>query len=259
MKYLFYLLILINIVFLMWATGIGREQSRVDAALDELAVPGGREKLVLTKELPSANRKANAPEPSSDVSAADGTAAPGEIPLPMPAAQTATADAHEDPAAPEVTCFDIGPFETADGAEELARLIKPKTEKVAVSMRTTGVPDGWWVIFPKAESPEAAKENRKKLQDRGVHDVWIFENGELAGAISMGLHKTREEAETAQAQFGQQNIVTEVAPRLVRAQAHWIRVPWFRSPQDLTEFLMTLQDSGPEGKDKKPPGIVPCD
>lgn len=232
MKYFVYLLILVNVVFFLWETGFRGDG---DGSSQELAIPSGLERILLSSE------------------AADSEAAelePGDAELKSVEAETTEEEtpAPEEKPAPRSDCFLIGPEPGKERAEELLGLLKSHTGEVSVEAKPGEVPAGWWILFPKAPSLEAARENRKMLAGKGVMDMWVFEKGSLQGAISLGLYSAREQAETARKQFTDKNIVTEIAPRLVQGQVYWLRIPWHRPQLELEEIVQLLNTQDPESK-----------
>lgn len=229
MKYSVYLLILVNVMFFLWETGFRGNGN----GPQELAIPSDLERILLSSE------------------AADSEAAelePGDAEL-----KSVEDEQTDDTPTPEVKppppsdCFLIGPSNQAR-ADELRGLIKSHTGEVEVVAKPGEVPAGWWILFPKAPSLEAARENRRMLAGKGVADMWVFEKGSLQWAISLGLYPGRAEAEAAQKQFTDKNIVTEVAPRLVQGEVYWLRIPWHRPRIELEEIVQLLNTQDPESK-----------
>lgn len=242
MKFFVYLLILANVVFFLWETGW--RSSSGDGSHQELAIPTGLEKIVLTSEV--ANPEAGEPEPGdADLQAAEADANPVTEDAPTP----------EPKPTPRTDCFLVGPEPDKARTEELMGLIKSHGIDSSLESKPGETPDGWWVLFPKAANLTAARENRRVLAEKGVHDMWVFEKGSLQWGISLGLYSERDKAEQARAQFAEKNIVTEVVPRLVQGQVYWLRIPWKHPPLELEEVIQLLnsQDVG-----TKIPAPVPC-
>ncbi|CAL1241255.1 hypothetical protein [Candidatus Methylocalor cossyra] len=246
MKLLVYLLILLNVVFFLWESGFRHDPSDTAQAL---ALPSDAEPIVLANEaIPSAEEP---PEPSD--------AGPTAPDLPVPAEPPPPA-AEPPPALPsppaEPTCFRLGPLATREQATALLDLIKTHVEQAGIEARPGEVPDGWWVLFPKADNLDAARANRRELAKKGVRDMWVFEKGPLQGAISLGLYNTREQAEAGQRQFADKNVVTDVVPRLVRGRVYWVKIPWRRPALELEEIIQVLNTQDPELKIGSP---IPCE
>ena len=73
----------------------------------------------------------------------------------------------------------VGPSQDKAEAENFLSLLKSHAPKAMVEPKPGDVPDGYWVIFPKAVSIAAGKENRKMLADKGILDTWLFDKGPL--------------------------------------------------------------------------------
>jgi hypothetical protein len=252
MKPTFFLLILINVIVLLWETGYGRNP---DESYQELPIPSNVEKIVLINELadtptlePEAAEAAEAVVEAEPDAAIPAEAAAESEEVPVPEAP--------EPPAPPPGCFNVGPFPDQARATEVLDLLKPQSFEARTEERPGDVPDGWWVIFPKASSLELARENGRALAQKGVQDMWVFDRGPLLGAISLGLYDNRDKAVLAQRQFADKNIVTEVVPRLVRGRVHWLRIPWEGRPAlELEEIVETLNSQDP---DARIPAPVAC-
>lgn len=250
MKYLVYLLVLANVVFFLWETGF-REGRESDGTYRELEIPSGLERIALRGEV-AGNAGAAAPM----VVAAAGPAA--QVPLPeiSPQPETAAPPAETSVSGKPVDCFEIGPSQTQQEAEGFLELLESHAPKAEVVGKPGDVPDRWWVLFPKAASLEAGRENRRMLAEKGVVDTWLFDKGPLQGAISLGLFKTREEAEAARKAFMAKNIVAEVVPRLVRGKVYWVKIPWHRPGLEFEEIVQVLNTQDPT---LRIPAPIPCD
>jgi len=236
MKYLFYLLVVINLVFLVWKFGLDERSSFLREQQDQhLAMPQGSS----TAGLPGA-MDSDFPV-TLDPPEAGGLSTP-ESNLPE------TASRHG--------CFEIGPIETRELAENFVTLLYSTAKEARVVTRAGDVPNGWWVIYPKAGTPEAARANRQMLLNKGIYETWLFERGPLEGSISMGLYKTPGEADLAMQAIRAKGVTAKVTPRLVRGDVFWVKIPWTQLPLLLDEAVQTLNSQDPA---LKMPSPVPCE
>ncbi len=233
MKYLFYLLVVINLVFLVWKFGL---QGR-DSLFQEL----DEQRLEIPKDLSS--------QPLT----------PGEVDLgsPMPATQLPVEPPKAEARPEEVAkgCFELGPLVDREQAQSYLNLLRLNVKDARVVVKAGDVPDGWWVIYPKAASLEAARVNRQLLFSHGIRGTWLFDSGPLQNAISVGLYKTREEALKAEQLLVEQGIAVKATPRLVQGEVLWIRLPWTGLPLELDDIVQTLNSQDPA---LKMPAPVPC-
>lgn len=233
MKPFFYLLVLLNIAFLLWEIGFRGDS---DGSTKELAMPSGVEVIALVQEPPGAAEKDSevddVPPQSMDLE----TASPDDLPTP---------EARLEWPPKLVDCFRIGPSQIREEADLRLQLLKSNAPEASVELSPGDVPDGWWVMFPKASSQEAARENRRMLVKKGVLDAWVFDKGPLQWGISLGLYQQREDAEAAQKLLMERNIVTEIAPRMVRGNVYWLKIPWHRPALELEEIIQVLNTQDP--------------
>lgn len=235
MRIFFFLIVLANVLLFFWEIGVRQPQNENAQGIKSLALPGTVEPITLIGESRVSVRPKSldiTPVPlntkPAGVSAYQGT------PVARPGQSDSSLGNVSD-------CFEMGPFRSSAQASELQELMAPHAKGTAVTTKTAAQNDSWWVLIPKAESMDAAKARRQMLLDKGVKDFWLFNKGELQGAISLGLHETREKAEAAQRQFLEKGIVSEILPRSTRSESYWLRIPWNHSRLALDEVLQTLK------------------
>lgn len=240
MKYLFYILVVINLVFFTWKFGLQHSESFLRDENDQHL------------ELPD-----HSAVPPDNGETGDN---PDSYPAETDPAESITGPIIiEPPSLPRTAsakgCFEIGPLQTREAAEGYMTLLAPSAKDIRLAIRPGDVPDGWWVIYPKAATFEAAHANRHMLESNGIFDSWLFDKGPLAGAISLGLYKTREEADQALQLLVEKGIGAKVVPRLVRGEVFWLKIPWPGLPLALDETVQVLNSQDPT---LAMPAPVPC-
>jgi len=258
MKYAFYLLILCNVVFYLWETGPGRE--RPDPARDDPTDYAASERIVLIKELPEIPKKppeAKAEEPPTETEheAAQQMAEPL---LTNPQLGVVGGNPRADglSASAATDCYLMGPYQSESAARNTLNALQSQVQGGQVVAKDGEVQDGYWVLYPKAENLDVGRANRKMLIDQGLRDVWLIDKGELQGAISLGLFKTRERAEMARRQFSERNIAAEVQPRMIRARTSWLQLRWQGERAKLDALFSDLVAGHPERQASR---LTPCD
>lgn len=264
MKYVFYLLLVCNVVFYLWATGVGREKANFDRY--EIALPPQTERIALIKEQPAVPKPAPQPEaapkveetppPSTEQPKEETAESPAESVQAEVAQAEAEAKAETLPPPSESGCFRLGPYRSEAAARRALAGLKSQAEEGRVVARYDEVEDGFWVLYPKAENLDVARANRKMLVDKGVSDLWLIDKGDMQGAISLGIYETRERAENLQRKFAKQAIEVEVKPRMTRAKASWVQFRWPGERAALDTAVAGLASDRPQGQE---PRLKPCD
>lgn len=232
LKYLFYILVLVNLVFLAWKFGLDRFP------------PPGRE---------SKNDVTLAMDPLDSLSPEDTEfellpAEPDPLPL--------TPEAGEgEGGSLKPLCLALGPYASREEAKAGLEILKPAVQEARVIAVPGDREDGFWVLYPKARSREGAFANRQMLMNRGIYEIWLFDRGPLAGAISLGLFKSQEEADAAVQGFRAKGVATRVKPRIVLGEAFWIRIFWRDTVLALDEAIQTVNS---HEENVKLPSPVAC-
>jgi hypothetical protein len=219
MKYLFFLLVLVNLVFFLWETGIGRSPKQKDNAQSS-----SEERIVMVKELPKPS-VAPALEETKPVTTPPPTMAPTPAPT-EPHSQPAAAPQENTAAAPAVpdnsaqSCYRLGPYDSPRKAQAALRSLASRQAQVVKS--AIEAEKGFLVVYPAAESTETARANLKMLSERGLKDLWLIQGGENHNAISLAAVSDKSRAEQALERFHGLGIEAEIKPRLVTSEQWWL-------------------------------------
>ncbi|MEW6039602.1 MAG: hypothetical protein AB1648_15370 [Pseudomonadota bacterium] len=228
MRFLFYFLLVANAAFFFWS--LGHRDTRRQVDIKAVEAPG---RLLLRSEV------------------ADGR---GEIPSP-PVETPPPAGVDRGALAGDGTCYRIGPFAETAEARRVLGLVKEWIDGASVAAESSESLDGYWLLYPKAENMDEAKGNRKMLMDKGIKDVWLIDKGDMAGMISLGIFKTREEAETEVVRLSRLNVRAQIRPRITQSETAWIQFAWDKSALELDEVMIQLRGENPE---VSVPPLKPC-
>ncbi|HWP01098.1 MAG TPA: hypothetical protein VNL74_10825 [Methylococcus sp.] len=229
MRLLFYLLLIANVVFYLWS-----HTQRAQQRTNDEGIPKAPERLLLLSETAS-NRDAGI-DPG-------GRAVPKrEVPDVVAGAPRATVRV---PATPGSSCRRIGPFAEMEEARRVLALVREWTDNPVLVTEPSETVDGYWLLYPRAGSIEEGRLNRKKLIEKGVKDVWLFEKGDMQGMISLGLYKTREEAEAERQRLAKIEVPIQVQPRISHAPVFWVQFDWIGPVVDLDEAMIQIRGENP--------------
>lgn len=122
---------------------------------------------------------------------------------------------------PVINCYEAGPF--ADDAE-LQRWLKGKPLVSAQSFyREIAVPADYQVYYPAAKDAEQSRINKMMLQAKGIADIWMVPEGELKGALSLGVFVEKDRALSFREQLAARGIRAELRQRSKARQALFVR------------------------------------
>ncbi|QFY41316.1 hypothetical protein F6R98_00690 [Candidatus Methylospira mobilis] len=247
MRVIFFILLTANIAFYVWEVRSQHSEDGVrHIALD---LPNATEHIKLLSEVPPPQAE-QPPLPAEQLMPAPAPITPAKgaklkISLQQPT-QAVIAAANVQPAPPVHApgCWLVGPFVTDMNARIAQEGIARKVPQTTLVNRSVGVADGYWLLYPRAANIEAGRDNRRLLQEKGIRDLWLFDRGELAGYISLGLFQTKEGVEDAQKKYFERNIATEIRPRETAIQGYWIEIPWQGGRSQLETVLGAFDKSG---------------
>lgn len=243
-NWLVLILVLINLGVFAW--GMSREQQRSEPAPE---VHSGIPRLVLVEEQQAA--QAEATSTSSDPALAETldssetqTAAADEavrVPtakslLPgegvgsetearrtaAPVPEEADVEAVIPTLAPPIHCYTLGPFPKRDDAEVVIDLLRPSARAADIRREVDEQQIGYWVVIPPLENESAAIAKVRELKAAGITDVWRFNRGRLANAISLGLFARESLARAHSEDISRKGFTAEVRPRIGEKSTYWI-------------------------------------
>ncbi|MCU7959840.1 MAG: hypothetical protein KZQ58_07535 [gamma proteobacterium symbiont of Bathyaustriella thionipta] len=218
MKYLVALLVLTNIIFFTWSS---RTQ---DVSNDKIYKP-----LAGVPQLQTVAETQLKPPLQSPSSTAESAVVES---LSEDAAKTiqqseafAQEEKPDDTALTLSGCEMIGPFKRRRGATEAAnRLAKTG---LAGQLRRISYDEvvGYWVLLPPASNRVKAKQDMQILRDAGFNDLWLFRQGDLLNAISLGLFTHIDRAQRLLDQVSAKvDLPVEIRQRVVKRSEFWVEI-----------------------------------
>ena len=227
MRIAFFLLLLVNLVFLAWAQWIDVPQP---APSNDLYAKLPRLKLV--GEDPSRNNR-----PASGGARARKTAL-------EPPAPTASA-----------RCVSVGPFQDESAATDEATLLREKGLTARQRSQAGEVPKGFWVYIGGLESDRDVAQVMRTLQQSHVDDAKVVEGGgDQSHRISVGLFSDRERADRRATSIKKLGLEPVVGERRVPGTVFWMDIDVPAGAASLT-----AQDlGGLAGAGMGPIEVAPC-
>lgn len=210
MKWLVYVLILVNLGFALWHY---RSQ---DIAETEFREEDDTLRLVLLKEYlaQQENRgesKAGSPE------------------------QTATA-----------RCYTLGPFRE----KKLASSVRKQLVDVGIEARHRLSKDntrkGFWVLLPPEKTRAAASQHIKALKARGIKDYFLVVTGEQVNAVSLGVFSMSDSAQRRYEQMKKLGFDARVMQVDLPLREYWLDWPLEQQllPEVLAKFRKQYEGIG---------------
>ena|SRR5690349_8239403 len=210
MRALFLLLVLANLIFFAWVQ-ITREGADANSRISELQIA------------PEKIRQLKAPAPATPAKKVPGKAIP-------PASKTAAAPA---------ACLEWGVFAgptVAKAESALARLELPASQ-VDRAVADAG---GYWVYMPPLKTKVEIDRKISELKSFGVTEFFVVQDaGQWKNAISLGIFRTEDAAQTYLAKLKERGVRSAIAARrenFLKQVAFYVRDPNAATVAKLTEL-----------------------
>lgn len=234
MKPLFFLLCVLNAVFLLWQFHAGKlgpavaPQVRAGASVLTVEEYGraqrGSQISAFVRDGVKRWQQAEIENIVADLRGPQDYMPPAKIidkPLkPRPIVTKAQAEKPLPPVQPAIVrkCFEAGPFADEAGAKKwLAQKALAGKQLLA---RDKLIGSDFQVYFPAAKTPEQVRADKFFLQEKGLSDIWTIQEGDKKGAISLGVFNDKARAVLFKTQLAARGVAAEIRPR-DKTQAQW--------------------------------------
>lgn len=170
MKALVFLLVLVNVLFYAWTTGLFGRPDNPDAGRLAQQVAPERLRIVSSGEAPA-------------------PADPADVPAALPAAPASPVDAAD---AADKLCLVWENLGALD-AEKLGVLLTDRFVDFHVERsKLAREANGWWVFIPPLAGKPEAEKKVGELRQLGVSDFFIVQEAANRHAISLGIFSTEK-------------------------------------------------------------------
>jgi len=193
MRYLFIVLLLLNIGFFIWLERFSATPKNTFTAVDS-----GTKSLVLLTELGGNN-------PANDTTL-DGL----------------NVNNNQVDEAINLRCFAAGPYTDEATILTAAETIKPQVLKSNIRRLTTTQEAGYWVYIPALPSRQEALKKGRDLAAAFVKDYYVVTSGNNENSISLGLYREPFNADNRVNQLKQKGFAVEKETRLEQWPEFWL-------------------------------------
>ncbi|WP_445370996.1 hypothetical protein ACH518_17380 [Methylomonas sp. HW2-6] len=220
MKQVFLLLCLANVLFFFWKLHFGASTpaNQVQAALPSIVLVAERDAALRSVAISRVLDR--------DAAELQRLTAPAAFAAPKPKQLAGAAVKSEKKSLPAATgkpepvrviCYEAGPF---SDDRELQRWLRGKPLLFTKPfVRETTVSADYQLYLPPAKDAEQARLNKLTLHAKGIDDVWMVPDGEIKGALSLGVFVDRARALAFKEQLAARGVRAELRQRSKTRQA----------------------------------------
>lgn len=141
-------------------------------------------------------------------------------------------------AAAQVTpigCSEIGPFSDQQAANVWLAGLSLRGD---LFDREISTPSAYLVYYPAAKNAEQTRIHKMMLNAKGINDIWVVPDGELRGALSLGLFNDQARAALFRNQLLQRGVQAEIKARYKSQPRSFVRIKGGQTiPQRLPEGI----------------------
>ncbi len=143
----------------------------------------------------------------------------------------------------EKSCIKLGPFDREADTFDMMTALKESGHETSLEVKRTQEQSGFWVLIPPSSGdPDFLIAN---LELAGVEDVWRFNKGDLAGAVSLGLYSDKDRAEERKDELKEKGFSVEIHPRQLEQLNFWIETRYDSDDTEADTALEQLFNTNP--------------
>ncbi len=227
MRWLFGILLLINLGLLLW---IQTRMMPPETQISEDVRPPGVQNILLVREI-AEQTPADAvlepqqpPAPVTEVLPKPGTEDVIEPSLPEATEENSTTALTEasDALPPSWNCGRIGPYADKTEVEKISKKLSSPEVEVALEETKEQIKTGYWVLIPVLPSRQEARQKVKALKAAGITDLWLFTKGSMNNSISLGMYVGIKNATRHSNNINKKGFESEVNPKLSQQTRYWL-------------------------------------
>lgn len=120
-------------------------------------------------------------------------------------------------------CYEVGPFSSRKQLQQWleSQGIKDRPE---IFNKEAQVVSSYLVYYPAADTFEESQRNVEMLKSKGVEEYWLFKQGDMVGAISVGLFREKPHAEKLFRKLNDDGINVKITKRFKSEQVLYVKV-----------------------------------
>jgi hypothetical protein len=164
-----------------------------------------------------------APPPAADVGVPK-LALLSELETPRP--ESASAELASAPTTPEEEakdrCVRLGPFATQVDLRRAVNALTPQVKRIQYREDRQRQSRGFLVFLPPPASREDALAVARRLSTKGVRDYYVVTAGEQQNSISLGLFKSKTNAEKRRDDLAALGFEADIAERADELPVYWL-------------------------------------
>jgi RND family efflux transporter MFP subunit len=121
-------------------------------------------------------------------------------------------------------CRTVGPFSDESAADRVLEVLRTRVDVVNKQITQRAIEDGFVVVSEKQPSVADARALANRMQAAGIADVFVFERGESAGLVSLGVYRDEQNALRRQRRLSNQGFQTELRSLESSGSEFWLEV-----------------------------------
>ena len=122
----------------------------------------------------------------------------------------------------ELKCYEVGPFSDELSAKQW--LTKNSLNSKQIIQKDSVVPSDYQVYYPAAKTLDQSKLDKAMLHDKGIQDVWQIPSGEMKGAYSLGVFKDKQRAFVLKDELATKGVKAQIKQRGKTVTQWFLRV-----------------------------------
>ncbi len=233
MRYLFFLVLLGNVIFYVWQLRTAALKP-LSSAVEESNIFAHQ--ILLASEVQSLKNieKSQLQEQSDGLQEAFGNGL------------LALQDSEN-----ESICFEIGPFDNKNQFLQWDEHNLAKAENISFKLKDIEIVSGHLLYYPAAETTQETEDNVTLLQEKGVTKLRPFKFGSMKGAISLGFYETKAKAKQAQKALEKLAVEAKIKAHSKVKNHTFAQITWNIGEKEASTLIANYKEKFPDQEVQK--------
>lgn len=146
----------------------------------------------------------------------------------------------------QARCYTLGPFKSTADATSLRKELDAVGIAAVRRMSKDNTRQGYWVIIPPEQTRNAAKAHVKLLKEKDVKDYFLVVTGEQTNAVSLGVFSRSELAQRRYQEIQELGFDVRIEQVDLPLREYWLDWPIEQTlmPEVLDKFRQAYPDIG---------------
>ena len=148
----------------------------------------------------------------------------------------------------ESICFETGPFDDKELILAWDAQNPVQAENVSFNIKDIEIVSGYMVYYPAAKTILQAEENIANLEAKGLGNLWLFKFGDMKSAISIGFYDEQAEAQKILKNLEKLGVDAKIKAHSKVKNHTFAQITWTIDKREVSALIADYKENFPDQK-----------